>query len=140
MVPTRNVKFEKFLHELFKSKKNSNDVRDEIVKYLQALETGYGEVIRSLKDTIVAEQKSSRKVHSDEINSKLERNDLELLFVECIEEVRKEIMRRRLKNEIYTRKRFHNVDQTLQEAKDFEESLLRLAQLAKSRVRLLDFT
>jgi len=28
----------------------------------------------------------------------------------------------------------------LQEAKDFEESLLRLAQLAKSRVRLLDFT
>lgn len=65
---------------------------------------------------------------------------MECLFVECIEEVRKEIMRRRLKNEIYTRKRFHNVDQTVQEAKDFEESLLRLAQLAKSRVRLLDFT
>jgi hypothetical protein len=36
-------------------------------------------------------------------------------------------MRRRLKNEIYTRKKFHNVDQTVQEAKDFEESLLRLA-------------
>ncbi len=52
---------------------------------------------------------------------------MESLFVECIEEVRKEIMRRRLKNEIYTRKKFHNVDQTVQEAKDFEESLLRLA-------------
>lgn len=49
-------------------------------------------------------------------------------------------MRRRLKNEIYTRKKFHNVDQTVQEAKDFEESLLRLAQLAKNRVRLVDFT
>jgi len=57
----------------------------------------------------------------------MERNDLEQLFVECIEEVRKEIMRRRLKNEIYTRKKFHQVDQTVQEAKDFEESLLRLA-------------
>ena len=49
----------------------------------------------------------------------MERNDLEQLFVECIEEVRKEIMRRRLKNEIYTRKKFHQVDQTVQEAKDF---------------------
>ena len=49
-------------------------------------------------------------------------------------------MRRRLKNEIYTRKKFHNVDQTVQEAKDFEESLLRLAQLAKNRVKLVDFT
>lgn len=60
--------------------------------------------------------------------------------MECIEEVRKEIMRRRLKNEIYSRKKFHQVDQTVQEAKDFEESLLRLAQLAKNRVKLIDFT
>lgn len=50
---------------------------------------------------------------SDQTNAKMEKNDLEGLFVECIEEVRKEIMRRRLKNEIYTRKKFHNVDQTV---------------------------
>jgi len=35
-----------------------------------------------------------------------EKSELEGLFVECIEEVRKEIMKRRLKNEIYNKKKF----------------------------------
>lgn len=76
---------------------------------------------------IEKEKQIYKKTVSEATNARLEKNDLESLFVECIEEVRKEIMRRRLKNEIYTRKKFHNVDQTVQEAKDFEESLLRLA-------------
>lgn len=86
------------------------DVKDHIIKYVQALETNYNELIRSLKDLLDKEKQSARKVVSEETNARLERNDLESLFVECIEEVRKEIMRRRLKNEIYTRKKFHNVD------------------------------
>jgi len=40
------------------------------------------------------------------INSADEVNELETLFVDCIEEVRKDIMKRRLKNEIYNRKKF----------------------------------
>lgn len=68
------------------------------------------------------------------------KNDLESLFVECIEEVRKEIMRRRLKNEIYNKKKFQQIDKNTQEAKEFEQSLLKLAQLAKHRVKLGDFT
>jgi len=115
-------------------------VKDEIIKYVQALETNYNELIRSFKDIIDRERAAQRKAVSETTNARVERNDLEQLFVECIEEVRKEIMRRRLKNEIYTRKKFHQVDQTVQEAKDFEESLLRLAQLAKNRVRLIDFS
>ena len=115
-------------------------MKDEIIKYVQALETNYNELIRSFKDLIDRERAAQRKAVSETTNARVERNDLEQLFVECIEEVRKEIMRRRLKNEIYTHKKFHQVDQTLQEAKDFEESLLRLAQLAKNRVRLIDFS
>lgn len=69
-----------------------------------------------------------------------ERNELESLFIECIEEVRKEIMKRRLKNEIYNRKKFQQLDKSSEEAKEFEESLLRLAQLAKNRVKVSDFT
>lgn len=128
------------IDSLFKSRKSAADVKDEIIKYVQALETNYTELIRSLKDIIERERKEARKDRAQECNIKVERNDLEQLFVECIEEVRKEIMRRRLKNEIYSRKKFHQVDQTVQEAKDFEESLLRLAQLAKNRVKLIDFT
>lgn len=34
------------------------------------------------------------------MNITIEKNDLEALFVDCIEDVRKDIMKRRLKNEI----------------------------------------
>lgn len=47
---------------------------------------------------------------SGQVNQHVERGQLEALFVECIEQVRKEIMRRRLKNEIYSKQKFHNVD------------------------------
>lgn len=139
-IATRNLKFEKFVNEVFKSKMSAADVKDHIVKYVQAIETNYNELIRSFKDRIVKAERDEKKIESQRTNARVELNELESLFVECIEEVRKEIMRRRLKNEIYTRKKFHNVDQTVQEARDFEESLLRLAQLAKNRVRIIDFT
>lgn len=140
VVPSKNLKFERFLTELFKSTKPAKEVKDEIIKYVQAMETNYIELIRGLRDKITLDSKQHKQTKSAITNEKMHRNELECLFVDCIEEVRKEIMRRRLKNEIYTRKRFHNVDQSQQEAKDFEESLLRLAQLAKNRVRLMDFT
>ena len=82
------------------------DIKDEIVKYVQALETSYTEAIRDLKTIIDKEKKSAKKVVADRINMTTERNELESLFIECIEEVRKEIMKRRLKNEIYNRKKF----------------------------------
>ena len=67
-------------------------------------------MIRSFRDIIEKDKIMQKKAASEETNLRLERNDFESLFVECIEEVRKEIMRRRLKNEIYNRKKFHNVD------------------------------
>ena len=65
---------------------------------------------------------------------------MENLFVECIEETRKNIMKRRLKNEILNSKKLEKIDQNSQEAKDFEQSLLKLAEMAKSRVKITDFT
>ena len=109
-IATRNLKFEKFVNEVFKSKMSAADVKDHIVKYVQAIETNYNELIRSFKDRIVKAERDEKKIESQKTNARVELNELESLFVECIEEVRKEIMRRRLKNEIYTRKKFHNVD------------------------------
>ena len=77
---------------------------------------------------------------------------MESVFVEAIEEVRKEIMKRRLKNEVTVRK--GGAKSTLyksetlepsaliedQASKDFEESLMKLASLAKNRVKYEDFT
>lgn len=52
---------------------------------------------------------------------------MESLFVDAIEEVRKDIMKRRLKNEIYNKKKFQQIEKNSEEAREFEESLLRLA-------------
>ena len=49
-------------------------------------------------------------------------------------------MKRRLKNEILNSKKLEQIDQTSQEAKDFEASLLKLAEMAKARVKISDFT
>jgi hypothetical protein len=82
------------------------EVKDEIIKYVQALETSYTDAIRDLKSIIDREREKQKKVNADKINIATEKNELENLFVDCIEEVRKEIMKRRLKNEIYSRKKF----------------------------------
>mmetsp|Transcript_13797 Transcript_13797/g.17460 ORF Transcript_13797/g.17460 Transcript_13797/m.17460 type:complete len:248 (+) Transcript_13797:863-1606(+) len=139
-IPTQNVKFMKFIELIFKSRMPQEDIKDEIVKYVQALETSYTDAIRDLKTIIDREKRAAKKVVAERINMSTERNELESLFIECIEEVRKEIMKRRLKNEIYNRKKFQQLDRSSEEAKEFEESLLRLAQLAKNRVKVSDFT
>lgn len=96
----------KFIQLIFKSRMPIDDIKDEIIKYVQALETSYTDAIRDLKAIIDKEKKSAKKVIAEKINMSTERNELESLFIECIEEVRKEIMKRRLKNEIYNRKKF----------------------------------
>ena len=52
------------------------------------------------------EKNKVRKAQTDKVNVNTEKNELEGLFVDCIEEVRKDIMKRRLKNEIYNKKKF----------------------------------
>ena len=105
-IPTKNIKFEKFIELIFKSRMQNQDVKEEIVKYVQALETSYTDAIRDLKAIIDREKGKQRKQIADKVNMSTERNELESLFIECIEEVRKDIMKRRLKNEIYNRKKF----------------------------------
>ncbi|CDW75865.1 UNKNOWN [Stylonychia lemnae] len=139
-IQTENIKFSKFLDLLFKSKMTKDDIKDEIAKYVQALETNYNDTIKEMRMQIEREKNKLRRYQSDKVNNNAEKNDLESLFVDCIEEVRKDIMKRRLKNEIYNKKKFQQIEKNSEEAKEFEESLLRLAQLAKNRIKITDFT
>ena len=66
--PTRNVKFQKFIDLIFKSHMPSGDVKEEIIKYIEALETSYTDAIRDLKTIIEREKKNSKKVVNDRIN------------------------------------------------------------------------
>lgn len=50
------------------------------------------------------------------------------------------MIKRRLKAEIIGRKKIGKFDHASEEAKEFEESLLKLANLAKDRVKFSEFT
>jgi hypothetical protein len=73
---------------------------------VQAVETNYMDTIKELKSLIEKEKLKQRRFTADKVNENTEKNELEGLFVDCIEEVRKDIMKRRLKNEIYNKKKF----------------------------------
>lgn len=74
------------------------------------------------------------------MNTVIERGDLENLFVDCVEDVRRNVIKRRLKAEIIGKKKIGKFDENSEEAKEFEESLLKLANLAKDRVKFSEFT
>lgn len=101
--------------------------KNEIMKYVQALETNYTDCIRDLKDWIEKDKTRQKKANFEKVAETCQKNELESLFVECIEEVRKDIMKRRLKNEIYNKKKFQQIDKNTEEAREFEQSLLKLA-------------
>ena len=57
-------------------------------------------MIRQLKDNILTQQKQHSKLLSESTNKNIRTNEFETLFVECTEEVRKDIMKRKLKSEM----------------------------------------
>lgn len=83
-----------------------DDVKREITSYVQALETNYNDSIRDLKMLLERERLRLKKINFEKVSETSQKNELENLFVECIEEVRKDIMKRRLKNEIVNKKKF----------------------------------
>ena len=76
------------------------------MKYNQMLETSYNDTIKDLKVRIELEKAKIRKINFEKAANVSHKNDLESIFVECIEEVRKDIMKRRLKSEIHNKKKF----------------------------------
>jgi hypothetical protein len=60
-IPTENIKFSKFLELLFKSKMTKDDIREEIAKYVQVLETNYNDTIKELRLQFERERNKLRK-------------------------------------------------------------------------------
>ncbi len=106
---------------------SSEGKKTEINSYVQVIETNYNDTIRDLKEFIKREETRNKRLNFEKVNDVIEKSELESLFVECIEEVRKDIMKRRLKNEIYNKKKFQQIDKNTEEAREFEMSLLKLA-------------
>jgi hypothetical protein len=45
-IPTENLKFQRFIDLIYQSKMDSEQIQNEIIMYVQALETNYNDTIR----------------------------------------------------------------------------------------------
>lgn len=84
---------------------NNNEIKEEIKSYVKVVETHYNEAIKDLKVQNERLVKKCKKIQGERVNQVSEKGEIETLFIECIEEVRKEIMKRRLKSEIMQKKK-----------------------------------
>jgi hypothetical protein len=71
---------------------------------LKEREMKYAETIRHLKNQIDAEKKNAKSLRADKVNFMMQRNELEEFFLQCIEEVRKDIVKRKSLNQGSTKK------------------------------------
>ena len=134
------MKFQQFIDLIFESRMGKEDVKYEIINYVQALETNYNDTIREQKQKAERLKNQLRKEKAKNVNEVIEKGDLENLFVDCVEDVRRNVIKRRLKAEIIGKKKIGKFDENSDEAQEFEESLLKLANLAKDRVKFSEFT
>jgi hypothetical protein len=103
-MPTVNQKFERFVDDLFDSHQKAADVKDQIVKYVQVLETNYSEVVRTLRDEINSYKQRLVRHQTSETEPLAEKQDLLKVFTACVDTVRAELMKTRMKKSLENRK------------------------------------
>jgi len=75
-----------------------------------------------------------------------DKNNLEAILVNAIEEVRKNILKRRLRQEVLINNRSKSMssnqrlEEDSKEARTFEDSVMKLVQYSRGRVKFEDFT
>lgn len=97
-----------------------DDIKTEIMNYMQTVETSYQEALKDNKSRFEKLKKEMLKEKSKHVNQAIEKSDLENLFVDCVEEVRRTVIKRRLKTEIVGKKQFGRVDTKEFETLEFE--------------------
>ena len=105
MIPTENLKFNQFLEILFNSQMTQMEIKNETKDYVQVLETNYTDKIRELRSQVDRMKKKVVQERTKSVVTSVEKSDLEQLFVNSVEDVRKDIIRRRLKAEVSARKK-----------------------------------
>ena len=62
-----------------------SEIKTETQGYVQVLETNYTDKIRELKIELEKVQKRLAQVKTSKVHQTVEKNDLETLFVRCVE-------------------------------------------------------
>jgi len=86
------------LEVLQKHKRKSKEFLEELERYMEAQESKFHESVKHYKSIIENEKKKIINLNAQKNNAFVQKSDLEGLFLECVEEVRKEVLRRRAKS------------------------------------------
>lgn len=125
---------------LFNSKMERDQIKTEITKYVQGMQTTYNNQIQNLQRKLEKQLKSTQNEKTKNANSKHDRTELEQLFNDCVSEIRKDVIRRRLKTEVSTNLKSVSQQSLQSERPEFEETLEKLAEMAKDRIKIEEFT
>lgn len=82
----------------------NTEIKEEIRDYVLVLESNYMDTIGELRQKIENVKKVQVKEKGKISSQLVERGDLEQIFVDSVEEVRKQVVRRRIHNEINAKK------------------------------------
>lgn len=105
------------------------------------LENNYTSIIEKLKQTSSKVKKDAKGHQTKNVARVSERTDLENLFVTCVDEVRKIVIKRRLQAEIHMRQGPSvGRDSQLNGHESLDGSLAKLADVAQERIKFEDFT
>ena len=80
-----------------------DEIKTETQTYVQVMETNYNDRIAGLNLAMDKLKKSLQNEKNKNVDKVSEKSEIEQLFVDCVEDVRKDIIRRRLKAEVSTR-------------------------------------
>lgn len=67
-IPSENLKFQRFIDLIYKSQMNHEEIQNEIIMYVQALETNYNDTIRDLRQLLDKEKLRSKKANFERVN------------------------------------------------------------------------
>lgn len=90
---------------------HKEDVKFEIISFVQSLETNYNDTINEHKVKCERFKANLRKEKAKHVNDVIQKGDLENLFVDCVEDVRRNVIKRRLKAEIIGKKKIGKFDE-----------------------------
>jgi hypothetical protein len=86
------------IEEIFNKYFNQGTFLQELEKFFYDLEVKFNDSIRHLKTSLENEKKKVKQITAQQSSTFFVKSDLENLFLECVEEVRKDISRRKAKN------------------------------------------
>lgn len=111
------------IFEIHKKHSGKKSFLYELEKFFYDLEIKYNESIKHLKNSFDTEKKKFKQISAQQSSVFFVKSELENLFLECVEEVRKDISRRKAKDLLdqkYTKraKTTHNDEKTLMTPSD----------------------